>query len=56
MSKISKNMLIDINFYQYFTDILWINLHTNFILPNFGLKLGQCVPLAKNINIYLTYC
>ena len=29
-----------------FGNILRINLHTTFILQNFGLKLCQCVPMA----------
>ena len=37
---------LNINFCQYFTNIWWINLHTTFILQNFGLKLCQCVPMA----------
>ena len=41
-----QNVLININFCQFFTNILWINLHTTFILQNFGLKLCQCVPMA----------
>ena len=41
-----QNMLMNINLYQYFTSILWINLHTIFILQNFSLKLGLCVPMA----------
>ena len=45
-----QNMLININFGQYFTNILWINLHTTFILQNFGLKLCQSVPIAQNIR------
>ena len=35
-----QNMLINIIFCQYFTNILWLNLHTTFILQNFNLKLN----------------
>ena len=41
------------NLYQNFTNILWLTLHTTFILQNFSLKLGQCVPMAWNINIII---
>ena len=37
-----QNMLININFWQYFTNSLWVNLHTTFIFQNFGLKLPKC--------------
>ena len=42
MRKLGKLCSI-FDFCQYFTNILWINLHTTFILQNFGLKLHQCV-------------
>ena len=37
--KVNGDMLISIHFCQNFTNILRINLHTTFILQNFGLKL-----------------
>ena len=49
-----QNMLININFWQYFTNILWINLHTTFILQDLGLKLCQSVPIAQKIKSKLT--
>ena len=49
-----QNMLININFCQYFANILWMNLHTTFILQNFGLKFCKWGPMAWNINRKLT--
>ena len=50
-----QNVLINIKFCQYFTNILWKNLHTTIILQNFGLKPYQCVPIAKHMNRNLTH-
>ena len=41
-----QNMLMNINFCQYFTNILGINLHTTFISQNFGLKRGKMFSYA----------